>query len=157
MLARLFRWLGRNGKATERDATLIPAGAILLNGAGGKYRFEVVGQASHQAPLEAIYEGHRGGGTDCRVIAALVPEPGHNYNAHAISVSIRGHKVAHFSRGEGKRYGSLIAGVARRGPVACRASVRVSLGADAGPREFRVFLDLAAPSKAAPPEREAAS
>ena len=150
MFERLRRCLQRMTHAPRANAAAaeVPPGATLLNGEGD-YGFAVAGYANYQDQLEAIYRDGGSDGAERRVIAALLADRGHSYNAHAISVSIRGVKVAHFSRAEGKRYASLIGDAARRGPVLCRASVRVSTGAGTT-RELRVFLDLASPGRAVP-------
>ncbi len=150
MLARLLHWLVGRRQPPKGDATAIPAGAVLLNG-GVDYAFEVLG---YQGPLEAIYRELRaaGGDGDCRVIVALASEPGNHHNAHAISVSIGARKVAQFPRGDGRKYSGIIADAAKRGPVVCRASVRAPPDEGAGEGGFRVFLDLASPNKAVPPQ-----
>ncbi len=148
MIGRLLSWLGGGARPSMIDATAVPPGAVLLTG-GGEYGFALFGHAARQDSLEAIYRGHALDGADCHLMATLAVERG-NSNAYAIGVSICGRKVAQFSREDGKRYRSVIADVASRGPIVCRASIRS--GAIPGEDGLRVFLDLAAPARAAPPE-----
>lgn len=158
MLARLLKWLGRGALPPENGkngSTEVPEGAVLLAGGVG-YGFELLGQATHQASLETIYHDHRADGADCHVIAAIVSGSDHGSDPYAIGVTICGLKVGHFSREDGKRYRRVITDVAGRGRVVCRASIRASPRAGAGPgagERFRVSLDLASPARAAPPEQ----
>ena len=157
MITRILSWFRSPPSSAEapvpstrtdpaNDGTNVPAGAVLLQG-GVDFAFEVVGQANYQRSLEAIHRDHAVTGTDCVLIAALIPERNNDYDANAIGVWICGLKVAHFSREDGKSYRRVIADVTSQGLAVCRACIReVAAPAAGDPASFRVCLDLAAPA-----------
>ncbi len=64
----------------------------------------VVGEASYQPAIARACGSTKWEDVHCEVTAALVPEPGNEFDANAVGVFIDGEKVGYLSRGDAFDY-----------------------------------------------------
>jgi hypothetical protein len=84
---------------------------------------QVAGEGHYQPALEAVAGGRGPEGTRLRyAVATLVREPDNPYDANAVRVDIRGHKVGYLPRNEASGYQALLQELESRAEQAtCRA------------------------------------
>lgn len=74
-----------------------PAPANML-APGRGWTVLVVGEASYQDDISALYRMHGGEGHDLKVTATVEPEDGNEFDANAVRVEIDGRRVGYLSR-----------------------------------------------------------
>ena len=108
----------------------------------------IVGEASYQPAIAKACGSTKWEDVHCEITAAIVPEPGNEYDANAVAIFIDGEKVGYLSRGDAIDY--LPAMNALRG-AGYDAGVCKGCIAGRGPgsetKNLGVFLYLAGPDE----------
>ncbi|MSQ23483.1 MAG: hypothetical protein EXR58_02870 [Chloroflexi bacterium] len=105
---------------------------------------QVVGEASYQAALLAMFGPKRKDAANIMTVATLVPEPDNPEDKNAVAVQIKGRTVGYLSRPMAASYVGLGLGLRRNVPVRIKGGWRKSKG-DEGfyGVELRIPADLA--------------
>lgn len=90
----LFSWLFGGGTSSEP----------LRLGGSGEHDFDIVGEASYQAALEAIAGGRNTEGAEHYCEALLLPDPDNPHDRNAVRVLIEGRTVGYLSRDMAPQY-----------------------------------------------------
>ena len=127
--------------------------AVLLGEDGGAHERElvgVVGESHYQAAISAAC-GRRGSEAvrhEC--VAALVAEPGNQYDPNAVMVQVDGRPVGYLSREDAILYHPVIDAATRLGVVvACNAFISARDGGEATTTNAGVFLHIPSPEDSA--------
>jgi hypothetical protein len=92
-------------RADERSSHKLTSPRARIKWREGSFPMEVVGESNYQDALVAICGAHTRVGHDGEYDALLECEPTNPYDANAILVRIRGHKIGYLPREQTERVG----------------------------------------------------
>lgn len=106
----------------------------------------IVGEASYQPAIAKACGSTRWEDVHCDITAAVVPEPGNQYDANAVAIFIGGEKVGYLSRGDALDYQPAFNALRAAGYDAgvCRGCI-AGRGPGSETKNLGVFLYLAEP------------
>jgi hypothetical protein len=122
LLNRIIEFPGRERRAAEApEQAARPPGGDQRVPPGGRYRVEIVGEASYQAAIGRLAGAKTHDGVSVYKPAVLVPEPTNPHDRNAVSVRIEGLTVGYLSREQAVTFHRVVAGdgwpTASVGPV----------------------------------------